>query len=155
MKYIELTQGKRAAVDDEDFEWLNYWKWYYQKSPNGRGGYAARGIRDSRLPGGYLNVMMHRFINRTPDGLLTDHKNWNKLDNRRSNLVTATESQNRYNTPLRSDNTSGHKGISWYKQTSRWVAKASVGGKLRTLGYFTNIEDAVKARQEVLGDLDI
>jgi hypothetical protein len=34
MKTIPLTQGKFAIVDDSDFEWLNQWKWYVQKSKN-------------------------------------------------------------------------------------------------------------------------
>ena len=36
MKLISLTQGQFAKVDDEDFEWLNQWKWCaaYKKSTN-------------------------------------------------------------------------------------------------------------------------
>ena len=31
MKYIELTKGYRAIVDDEDFDWLNQWQWCVQR----------------------------------------------------------------------------------------------------------------------------
>jgi HNH endonuclease len=39
-------------------------------------------------------IRLHRVINRTPPGFDTDHKNHNRADNRRTNLVTATRSEN-------------------------------------------------------------
>ena len=29
MKYIPLTNGKRAIVDDEDYDWLMQYEWHY------------------------------------------------------------------------------------------------------------------------------
>lgn len=40
MKLIELTQGRVAIVDDEDFDWLSQWKWCYDRI--GKAGYAVR-----------------------------------------------------------------------------------------------------------------
>lgn len=56
MKTIQLTQGKIAMVDDEDFERLNQYKWYALKSRNT---YYAVQIRigDKKIHLGYFNVM--------------------------------------------------------------------------------------------------
>ena len=37
MKKVKLTRGKYALVDDEDFEYLNQFKWFIQSN-----GYAGR-----------------------------------------------------------------------------------------------------------------
>jgi hypothetical protein len=35
MRFIQLSQNKETAVDDEDFEWLSQWKWYYSSAESG------------------------------------------------------------------------------------------------------------------------
>src|SRR3990167_164487 len=111
MKKIKLTQNKYALVDDEDFKELNQSKWLCDSS-----GYAGRDV------GGRKNkkrILMHRLLNNTPKGFHTDHINRDKLDNRKENLRTTTCSQNILNSKLSKKNTSGHKGVEWYK--NRWV----------------------------------
>lgn len=139
MKLIQLTQGKSAIVDDADFEWLNQWKWRYTH------GYARRAhYVDSRRVG---DIHMHRLVNNTPDGGFdTDHINRNKLDNRRSNLRTATRSQNNFNTPAPMNNTSGVKGVWWSKQWKRWYAQIRVNGKTHSLGSSPIKAEAVALR---------
>ena len=67
-----------------------------------------------------------------------DHKNGNSLDNRFNNLRLATDSQNTRNQKKRKTNTSGFKGVCWYKQTKKWIARIQVNNKLIHLGYYTN-----------------
>ncbi len=74
-----------------------------------------------------------------------EHKNRNRVDNRFSNLRLATHSQNNCNTPLRKDNTSGHKGVSWSKSCRRWHAYITINQRRKTLGFFTSLEDAANA----------
>ena len=46
------------------------------------------------------------------------------------------------------NNTSGHKGVSWNKSHGKWQAYIGVHHKCIKLGYFTDIEEAIKARME-------
>ena len=75
----------------------------------------------------------------------TDHKNCKKSDNRWGNLRPATRSQNRANTNVRADNTSGFKGVVWDSKSSKWRAQTMVNGKRKYLGLFDKVEDAVGA----------
>lgn len=45
--------------------------------------------------------------------------------------------------PPRSDSSSGYKGVC--KNKTRWVARITVGGERRTIGYFPEAQDAAKA----------
>lgn len=38
-------------------------------------------------------------------------------------------------------------GVGWHKQRNKWRARIKVGGKEKSLGLFTNFDDAVKARK--------
>ncbi len=65
-----------------------------------------------------------------------DHKNTVPGDNRFENLREATRSQNEANKPLRCDNTSGLKGVSWDRRRKLWRASIRVNGRHIFLGYF-------------------
>lgn len=72
MKEIPLTKGKTTIVDDEDYEYLNQFKWHLLTS----GIYAARKFKGQRL-------LMHRVIMSPENDLVVDHINHNGLDNRK------------------------------------------------------------------------
>lgn len=139
MKRIKLSKGKFALVDNDDFDFLNQWKWYVSWN-----GYA---LRRECVNGETKYIRMHRQINSTPDGMVTDHINRNKLDNRRSNLRTASKSTNGFNTELRSTNKSGHKGVYWEKWSARWRAEIKVNYKKKSLGRYKSMNDAIVARK--------
>lgn len=91
-KQILLTQDKFAIVDDEDFEYLNQWKW--KLSTNG---YAIRCPSNGKTEDGrykYTTIRMHRVIMKPSFGFETDHINFDRLDNRRSNLRNVTKDEN-------------------------------------------------------------
>ena len=117
MKFIPLTKGRFAMVDDEDFEKVNQFRWRLLK--NGRNEYAQAWIKSNnpkRL------VYLHQFIMGFPGGFI-DHKDGDGLNNQKFNLRTCSNSQNNANAKKRIDNTSGFKGVSFHKNRGRWCAK--------------------------------
>lgn len=48
---------------------------------------------------------------------------------------------------LHKGNKSGHKGVTWMESRKRWKAYIGFRGKQITLGYFEDMEDAIKARK--------
>lgn len=123
MKRIKLTQGKYALVDDEDFEYLNQFKWCFDN------GYAIRGTNPGK-------IWMHRVINKTLNDLETDHINNNRLDNRKLNLRSATHKENCRNQKLHVKK--DFKGVVWFNLRSKWKARIIVNGKEIYLGLFDN-----------------
>ena len=135
MKEIELSKGKIAIVDEEDFDHINQWKWSYATA-----GYAVRRIN------GIKYVLMHREILECTDGKQhVDHINGNRLDNRRSNLRWATPQQNLFNQKRNCKNTSGFKGVTWSKSKNKFVAQIHHNSKGIFLGHFTDPKDAHEA----------
>lgn len=76
-----------------------------------------------------------------------DHIDGNPLNNSIGNLRSVDGFANQRNRKMQYNNTSGHTGVCWDKNHSKWMARIGFNGKHKTLGYFTNLEDAVKARQ--------
>ena len=54
---------------------------------------------------------------------------------------------------VRSDNTSGIKGVSFDKRRGKWCAYITVRGKTRALGRFGTLAEAAEARREAEQDL--
>ena|SRR3990167_11191769 len=128
---IPLTQNKFALVDDEDFDKVNQYKWCFSRHTKKNFGYAGRKVQISWDGKKQISkhILMHRVIMNAPKGLDIDHINHNTLDNRKSNLRVCTRSQNFQNAELRSDNTSGYKGVTFDKRRQKWVGRIGVYGK--------------------------
>jgi hypothetical protein len=98
-----------------------------------------------------IRVRAHRvawavYHGQWPDGQI-DHIDGNRLNNRIENLRDVSASQNRKNTKKRKDNTSGIVGVCFDKQTGKWIAKINVSGSNKTLGRYSDIEEATLARK--------
>lgn len=103
-------------------------------------------VRKPRFMNG-KTIFMHRIINNTPEGMFTDHINRNKLDNRKENLRTVTEKQNKYNRPVQKNNSSGYAGVHFDKNKKKWCASISINNKTKYLGRYINKEDAIFHRK--------
>jgi len=139
MKRIKLTQGKYALVDDSDYGWLSRWKWHLTKQ-----GYAATDGKMINRKGG-KKFLMHRLIMWLKPGnkLQVDHKNHNKLDNRKCNIRTCTPSQNNQNRKGK------NKGISYCKQTKKWKARICYLKDRIWLGRYTSKVKAQKVYNQM------
>jgi hypothetical protein len=93
MKFIKLTQGKIAIVDDEDYDFINQWKWQFIKNKS-ENIYAYRRFWDAENKI-MKHVLMHRLIMKLTDkNIFIDHIDHNGLNNQKSNLRFCTKSQN-------------------------------------------------------------
>ncbi len=82
-----------------------------------------------------------------------DHANGDKFDNRWSNLRLATPSQNNANVGIRSNNTSGFKGVTWHKRNGAWQAQIAYGNCYTYLGQFKTKEEAAAAYQSAASQM--
>lgn len=82
-----------------------------------------------------------------------DHIDGDPSNNRWANLREATPAQNAWNTGRASNNTSGHKGVGWFKQYGMWRAMIRKDGKTHFLGHFHSKEEAIAAYQKAAKEL--
>ncbi len=143
MKTIDLTRGKKAIVDDQDYEYLAQYKWHLSDND----GYAAR----TNYPHG--SIYMHRELLGNPENMLVDHINRNRLDNRRANLRAVTPKQSSWNTGGTQSPTSPYKGVDWRAKKQQWRARIKVDGRARFLGYFDTAEDAARAYNRAAAEI--
>ena len=161
MKHIKLTQGQVAIVDDEDYEWLNQWKWCASYNPK-RSVYVA--VRKFQAKNGKRKtLLMSRIILglKVGDKRQADHINHDTLDNRRANLRICTHAENQHNQRAHRFHNgkpclSQYHGVSWHKAAKKWHARIRNNGKRIYLGCFTSEIAAAqrynKAATELFGE---
>ena len=125
-----------TLVDAGDAKRLAHRSWWLHPD-----GYAASDVTSCDAK---TIAYLHREILAPPPGLLVDHINGDRLDNRRANLRLATPSQNNANSRDR-PRRSGFRGVYWHGQAQRWVSQISIGGRLRHLGLFDDPAEAARA----------
>lgn len=118
-------------------------------------GYAIKSIKVNKKT---KNISLHHVIYKKPDkGMVIDHINRNKLDNRRENLREVSHSVNSANRKIDRSRDSlfrypGVRQIKNYKtgQTyNTFEVSIKFKGKYVRREYYDNLEDAIKARQSM------
>ena len=126
-------EAGRAVIDSEDVAKIKGYKWHFSNT-----GYAATGN----------HILMHRLINGTPKGVLTDHINRDKLDNRKANLRNSDSFDNVFNRGVVATSKSRIRGVYYHKQAGKWTAEITHRKKRYRMGLFNTQEEAKIAYDE-------
>lgn len=104
---------------------------------NGWGVYAVASNQKTKL---------HRFVMDAPKYKLVDHKNGDRLDNRKSNLHFVSHAENNRNQKRRKNNQSGAMGVYLEKDSELWAAQIHIGNTKIFLGRYEKRSEANIAR---------
>lgn len=133
---LKINRELGVLVSEEDEYLLKKYRFLYNK----RTGYHQTDIKGKK-------VKLHKII-LDKKGRIVDHKNRNRLDNRRENLRYCTGLQNRYNCKVYKNSKSGFKGIYFDKDRNKpWRAAINFNYKNIHIGRFKTKEEAVAVRQ--------
>lgn len=142
MAIIQLTRGLTAVIDDADLPLVVGFRWQasavrYRGSIIGY--YAISGRSRSK-------ILMHRLIIGAKFGEQVDHKDRDKLNNRRDNLRLATSAQNSVNRQT-VNGISGFRGVTFdkRKRLKPWRSQVMINGVRKSLGCFATAIDAAVA----------
>lgn len=134
-RVIRLKNGQIVKLDIGDFDLGSFRPWHIHS-----GGYAS--CKPYYLHRLVLERMIGRPLLRSE---VADHKNHDKLDNRRANLRIATVALNGGNMKLPAHNTSGFKGVQYKPNGCKsrpWLASLKYNQREVFLGFFADAEDA-------------
>lgn|GEM_PF-2165955 len=147
-RWMRLTQGKFALVDEDLFGTLNQRTWYWRADGTSTG-HAASGGKERFI------LLHHAVLDVPPSSTHIDHRNNDGLDCRRDNMRVATKSQNGANRDkfAGSDGrtfTSRYKGVVDRSRhlspgAAPWLARIRVNGHLVFLGRFATEHEAAVA----------
>ncbi|QMV33173.1 hypothetical protein 23F_00011 [Ralstonia phage Gerry] len=134
MAEIKTKKGEVILVDDEDFDWLNQWRWWLCNK-----GYARRSYKGE--DGKLVTIQMHRLIAGVTDpSIQVDHKNGNRLDNSRENLRRCIIAENVRNRKMHAGKSTGFKGVYAHRSGGNFHARITFDGRARYLGTFETPE---------------
>ncbi len=130
-----------ATVDEEDYDRvMQLGPWYYSWN-----GYAYAHYYTPEFPGRCLFLHKVVFYGGLGEGPMLDHHDLDKLNCRKSNIRPSNKSLNSANRGLQSNNTSGYKGVHFFKRLGKFQAHIGFGNKKIHLGTFLTADEAALA----------
>lgn len=146
--YIQLYDRdckpiEKAIIDNDDVDKCKDYKWSL----------TAYGYVTARVEG--KRTLLHNFVMNRNGSLKIqlDHKNRKPLDCRKSNLRICTCSENKYNIAIRTDNTSGFRGVYLDKRSNKWIAEIVANNQHYPLGRFDDKVEAARTRDRAALEL--
>ncbi len=130
------VSGREVTISASDLDTFNSRKWHLSSN-----GYVVwRGMFEGKK----RTIRLHREVMGVTEGQFVDHIDGNKLNNSRRNLRVCTYSQNRCNVGMRSNNTTGYKGVSLIRSTGKYRAQIRGAWGSKNLGHFNTAEEAAR-----------
>lgn len=166
MKKIKLTKGRYAIVDDEDFDYLNRFRWNCKNNQGNGGLSVTTGIQGyskkdtiSVPMWAFLIQKKHKKVHR-----IINYKNGISLDFRKENLQlidAAIAGHVRKKYKMRSDNRTGkrskYKGLCWLRKNKKWQVSIIRKQNRCYVGVFRDEKEAAiaynKKARELYGKL--
>jgi len=128
-----------AIIDDDDYDKIKNYKWFLDRL-----GYAEASHHNiNEADGKRGGIKMHHLIMNSKKGQTIDHKNRNKLDNRKENLRFCTKQQNRWNTEFKKKRPSGYIGV--IQRKIGFEAVININKKYIVIGRYKTAEEAAIA----------
>ena len=128
-KTITTSDGVEFTVDDEDYPVISRFSWSL-----------VRGAPVTTING--VGVLVTRFLVKPKQFKEVTHRNKDKLDNRKSNLMYSLRSNTSQRGVRMPGRTSNYRGVSFDKVKGRWLSRICKDGKQYFLGYF---DDEIRA----------
>lgn len=95
-------------------------------------------------------VIWKMYYRADPGAATIDHLDGDSRNNNIENLALASHQEQGFNQRVRSDNTSGARGVSWSKAQGKWVAQIGANNTIIRLGVFSCKVAAANAYNEAL-----
>ena len=152
-------EGKYHVSDLGRIKSLNYRRTKTEKilkSYLSKSGYLVLALHKNSILKSYQvhQLVAIAFLNHIPCGfkLVINHKNFTRTDNQKLNLEIITNRENTKKIHLTT--TSKYLGVYWHKKSKKWLSRIRIGKNHKYLGIFEIEEDASKAYNDMLLEIN-